>query len=76
MNAIDAERFPGVATSPVGAEGTVRGVTKTGSDGRLGPAAVIARILIDDAVPLMSPEMTNGLVATDGTGTTHGPASS
>ena len=52
-----AEAFPGVADTPVGAPGTVLGVTAAlGDDAGEVPAALVAVAVNVYAVPLVSPE--------------------
>jgi hypothetical protein len=54
VKAMLAEASPGVATNPVGASGVVRGVTATGVEAALSPAALVATIAQLYATPLVS----------------------
>jgi len=49
-----ADAFAGVAMSPVGASGTVRGVTATGTDAAPSPATLVATIEQLYVTPLAS----------------------
>ena len=59
-NAIETEPSPGVATSEVGADGVVYGVTETGDDSAPAPAALEARNLIEYDVPFVRPVIDTG----------------
>ena len=55
--------LPGVAETMVGAVGTVRGVEELLDDARELPATLVAKTLTEYCVPLVSPEMVQGLDA-------------
>ena len=55
VKAIEAVVSPGVATTEVGADGLVRGVTDTAEEAVPLPAALMARSLIEYVVPFVSP---------------------
>ena len=66
VKAIEAEPLPAVATSPVGADGTLRGVTATEADAAPAPAALAARSCTLYGVPLVRPGMVTGLAVSAG----------
>ena len=70
-HATDALAFPGVATTPDGAPGTVRGVTATATDAAPTPAAFTARTRTLYAVPFTNPVIANGLAVEAGLRATH-----
>ena len=76
VNDTDADPSPATATSPVGAAGTVRGVTDTGSDAAPAPTEFTARSRRLYEVPFVSPGIVTGLDVTAGENATHAPSSS
>ncbi|CAB4616174.1 unannotated protein [freshwater metagenome] len=73
VKAIETDPFPAVAINPVGAPGRTLGVAVEAPDGRLGPAAVIARNRIEYEVPFTRPVTVTGAVVRAGTEATHAP---
>jgi hypothetical protein len=62
----DAAAFPSVAETPVGASGTVAGVTDgDGSDSILSPTAFVACTVNVYAVPFVNPGTVQGLAEHD-----------
>ena len=62
VNAIEIAPLPGVPIKPVGASGTVRGVTSAAADAAPAPAELVAVTVHEYCTPLVNPVATIGEV--------------